>query len=50
MMAEYISDIFDDDVLASRFSNNAKTIAKERHNTEVLENTIISIYKKISDK
>ena len=50
MMAEYISDIFDDDVLASRFSNNAKTIAKERHNPEVLENTIISIYKKISDK
>ena len=47
MLAEYISRIFDSDELASKFSANAKNTARKRHDPQLLEDTLIQIYKEV---
>ena len=47
MLAEYISRIFDSDELASEFSYNAKRIARKRHDPQLLEETLLNIYKEV---
>jgi len=47
MLAEYISQIFDSDDLAMKFSVNAKAMARNRHDPEALENTLLDIYDKV---
>ena len=47
MLAEYISRIFDSDKLASEFSSNAKNTARKRHDPQLLEETLIQIYKDV---
>lgn len=44
MLAEYISQIFDSDELATKFSQKAKATARLRHNPEILESTLLNIY------
>ena len=47
MLAEYISQIFDSDELATTFSNNSKKTARERHNPQLLEETLMNIYREV---
>ena len=47
MLAEYISRIFDSDELATKFSNNSKKTARERHNPQLLEETLMNIYREV---
>jgi glycosyltransferase involved in cell wall biosynthesis len=47
MLAEYVSRIFDDDKLALELSKNAHQTAMKRHDPEMLEKMLLSIYKKI---
>jgi len=50
MLAEYISQIFESDELAQKFSKNARATAMKRHDPEILEKTLIDIYKDIIKK
>lgn len=47
MLAEYIKQIFDSDELAMKFSNNAKSTARKRHNPQLLEDTLMKIYNEV---
>lgn len=47
MLAEYISRIFDSDELAMKFSKNAKNTARKRHDPQLLEDTLLQIYKNV---
>lgn len=47
MLAEYISQLFDNDDLAIGFSNAAVETARKRHNPELLENKLIGIYEDV---
>ena len=47
MLAEYISRIFDSDSLAIKFSENGKRFAREEHDPDKLENTLLGIYDKL---
>ena len=47
MLAEYIKQIFDSDELAMKFSNNAKSTARKRHNPQLLEDTLLKIYNEV---
>lgn len=47
MLAEYITQIFDSDELAHKFSENAKNTARNRHNPQTLEDSLLNIYKQI---
>ena len=50
MLATYISQIFESDKLASKFSDNARRSAWERHNPIKLENMLVDIYESIIDE
>lgn len=47
MLAEYIRQIFENDQLTVNFSNNAKTMARRRHDPRILEETLLDIYKNV---
>jgi glycosyltransferase involved in cell wall biosynthesis len=47
MLAHYIGKIFDDVVQADIFSNRCIEKYRQKHNPEVLENTLVSIYNDI---
>ena len=47
MLAEYIKQVFDSDELAMKFSNNAKSTARKRHNPQLLEDTLMIIYNEV---
>lgn len=50
MLAEYIGRIFDDDEMAINMSKSAHLTASKRHNPELLEKTLISIYQQLMEK
>lgn len=47
MLAEYLSQIFDSDKLAERFSNHARTSSRMRHDPQTLEVKLLDIYNSI---
>lgn len=47
MLAHYVSDIFKDNDLALRFSNNAKSRAEKTHDKELNTNKLVEIYENI---
>lgn len=47
MLVEYIDRIFSNDALALKFSQNAKTTARKRHDPVMLENKLLNIYNEI---
>lgn len=50
MLAEYITNIFESDELATKFSNNSFATARKRHDPQVLESTLLAIYNDVINK
>lgn len=50
MLAEYITRIFESDDLAQKLSTHARETARNRHDPQTLENTLLSIYETLISK